>query len=116
MNLRKEKPVTPTAFSILLALSLRKRHGYELIEQVNQDSNGRVKIGPGALYGTIKDLLQMKYIKEVKDQAQPQTARKRRYYQITEKGVGALEKEVSYFNHAADLARERSKKYIQKRA
>ena len=38
------------AFSILLALSLKPRHGYEIMKQVEEDSNGKIKLGPGALY------------------------------------------------------------------
>lgn len=56
------------AFSILLALSLRERHGYEIIKQVEEDSNGKVKLGPGALYTSIKQLRAQGLIAEMQHQ------------------------------------------------
>ncbi len=102
-----QKPLTQTGFSILLALSLKPRHGYELMQQVNDDSKGRVSIGPGGLYGTIKELHKHKYIEEIED-TDDTTARKRRHYKITEKGRGVLAEEVAYYNHAVELAQARN--------
>ena len=64
------------SFSILFALSLKPRHGYELMQQVEADSRGIIKIGPGALYGAIKQLREDELIQEIE-----QTNERRRYYQ-----------------------------------
>lgn len=91
------------AFSILLALSLRERHGYEIIKQIQEDSNGKINLGPGALYTSIKQLRARGLILEVihKDDI------RRRYYRLSDAGKAALEAELEYYESAVSLARER---------
>lgn len=47
------EPLTSAVFHILLALCGRERHGYRIIQQVNEDSRRAVKTGPGTLYGSL---------------------------------------------------------------
>jgi DNA-binding PadR family transcriptional regulator len=91
------------AFSILLALSLRERHGYEIIKQVQEDSNGKINLGPGALYTSIKQLRARGLILEVvrKDDI------RRRYYKLSGAGTKALEEEIKYYDSAVSLAKKR---------
>ena len=91
------------SFSILLALSLRPRHGYEIIKQVDEDSMGKIKLGPGTLYGAIKKLRQDKYIKELASTKDD----RRRYYQLTEKGQNRLNMELDYFSNTMAIAKAR---------
>jgi DNA-binding PadR family transcriptional regulator len=91
------------AFTILLALSLKERHGYEIIKQVEEDSEGKIKLGPGALYTSIKQLLSQELIVETKNQEDST----RRYYKLSKNGREALAKELEYYNHAVSLARKR---------
>jgi len=100
----KESSQLPqVAFSILLALSLRERHGYEIIKQVQEDSNGKINLGPGALYTSIKQLRKRGLITEVthKDDT------KRRYYKLSGLGTKALRDELTYYEGALTLARKR---------
>ncbi len=92
------------AFSILLALSLQPRHGYEVMQQVNEDSSGKVKLGPAALYTTIKQLLASGFIEEVPRQDE---AERRRYYKLTKAGWDRLEQELNYFRSSVKLSRKR---------
>jgi DNA-binding PadR family transcriptional regulator len=91
------------AFSILLALSLRERHGYEIIKQVEEDSNNKIKLGPGALYTSIKQLLANGLILEVKQKRDP----RRRYYKLSASGSKALAAELEYYENVVALARKR---------
>ncbi len=91
------------AFSILLALSLRERHGYEIIKQVEEDSNQKIKLGPGALYTSIKQLLRRGLIVEVKHTDDT----RRRYYKLTAQGMQILENEVEYYENAVALSKKR---------
>lgn len=104
MSRRSPGLLPQISFSILLALSLKPRHGYELMQQVDHDSKGKVKIGPGALYGTIKQLREEKLIEEV---ANEDSAERRRYYRLTKKGMERLNAELNYFENAVKLAQER---------
>lgn len=92
------------SFSILLALSLRPRHGYELMQQIEEDSSGRVRLGPGALYGAIRLLNDEGLIEEI--QAESSNER-RRYYRLTDAGRKRLSAELDYFANSMDLARQR---------
>jgi len=91
------------AFCILLALSLRERHGYEIIKQVQEDSNGKINLGPGALYTSIKQLRERGLILEVvhKDDI------RRRYYKLSGDGAQALEEQLRYYDNVVSLAQKR---------
>lgn len=91
-------------FSILFALSLKPRHGYELMQQIEHDSSGRMKLGPGALYGTIKQLSEDNFIEEVPFASANE---RRRYYRLTKKGWDTLGAEMHYYEHTVRLAQER---------
>jgi DNA-binding PadR family transcriptional regulator len=91
------------AFSILLALSLKERHGYEVIKQVADDSNGKINLSPGALYTSIKQLLEQQLIEEVRHGDDT----RRRYYRVTSTGKTALNAEIEYYQKSVALARQR---------
>lgn len=91
------------AFSILLALTVRERHGYGIIKQVEEDSNGKIKLGPGALYTSIKQLLARGLIIEVEHTDDV----RRRYYRLSDVGYKILSEELSYYENAILLAKQR---------
>lgn len=92
------------SFSILLALSLKPRHGYGLLQQIKQDSLGILQFGPGTLYGTLQQLREQHLIEEVPSEL---TAERRRLYRLTKKGWDRLGDELSYYQNIPLLARER---------
>lgn len=100
---KRHQQLPRVSFSILLALSLRPRHGYEIMQQVKDDSDGRINLGPGALYAAIKQLKDGGLIEEV---ATPGDER-RRSYRLTGKGNEALETELAYYESALKLAAQR---------
>ena len=100
---RKYNQLPQVAFCILLALGLKERHGYEIIKQIEEDSNDKIHLGPGALYTSIKQLLKKGLIKEV---TKPDDS-KRRYYKLTGDGSRILEDELEYYRNALELAKER---------
>jgi len=102
MNRHTSGLLPQITFSILLALSLKPRHGYELMQQIATDTNGKVQLGPGALYGTIKQLNEAGMIEEM-----PHESERRKYYRLTKKGWDSLEAEVRYFENTVRLAQER---------
>lgn len=99
---KEHSQLPKVAFSILLAVSLRPRHGYEIMQQVAEDSQGRIKLGPGALYTSIRQLHEQGLIDELEENDQ-----RRRYYRLSEKGSRALQAELAYFEAAIKLARDR---------
>src|SRR5215469_12228601 len=103
MNSITPKPFGQAAFSILFALSLKPRHGYELMQQIEHDSAGRIKLGPGALYGTVKQLRDESLIEEMPYEDND----RRRYYRLTKKGWDRLGSEIRYYEQIVSLAQER---------
>jgi DNA-binding PadR family transcriptional regulator len=73
------------AFHILLAVSDRERHGYAIMQDVAARTDGKVRLGPGTLYGSIKRLLADGLIEE-HDGRDPDGDIRRRYYKITRQG------------------------------
>ena len=73
------------AFHILLAVSERERHGYAIMQDVAARTDGKVRLGPGTLYGSIKRLLDDGLIEE-REARDPDDDVRRRYYRITRQG------------------------------
>lgn len=100
---RQYNQLPQVAFSILLALSLKERHGYEIIKQVADDSNRKITLSPGALYTSIKQLLEQQLISEVERNDDS----RRRYYVLSENGRAVLSEELAYYENTIALARQR---------
>lgn len=98
-------PLTPAVFHMLLALAGEERHGYSIMQQVAEMTDGRVKIGPGTLYGTIKRLLAAKLIEESDERPDPKLDdERRRYYRLTPFGRRVLGAEVARYSSVVKLA------------
>ena len=102
------QPLTPAVFHILLALSSGERHGYGIMKQVEADSQGKVTMGPGTLYGSLKRMLDAGLVKESDKRIDPEMDDERRiYYQITGIGAEALAAELERYKRIVSLAQER---------
>lgn len=91
------------SFSILVALALKPRHGYELMKQIEKDSDSKLRLGPGALYGAIKQLLEEGLIEELAEKSDS----RRRYYQLTKLGRQRLSQDIEYYEKSVRLSRQR---------
>jgi DNA-binding PadR family transcriptional regulator len=106
--MRPGTSLTTSAFYILLSLSIQDRHGYEILKDVTLSSAGRVKMGPGILYTTLKRLLESGLILEVEGRVDPEhDDSRRRYYRLTHQGRGALAAELERMEQALKVARTR---------
>ena len=89
-------PLTPAVFHILLALAGEERHGYGIMQEVAARSGGKVRLGPGTLYGSIKRMIADGLIEESDERPDPELDdERRRYYRLTSFGqrVAAAEAE-----------------------
>src|SRR5438552_14994953 len=64
-------PLTPAVLHILLALSAGERHGYGIMKQVQADSQGKAKMGPGTLYGSMGRMMEAGLIRESDKRVDP---------------------------------------------
>jgi DNA-binding PadR family transcriptional regulator len=101
-------PLTPAVFHILFALAGGDKHGYQIAKQVGEDSLGRVTMGTGTLYGSIKRMLADALIEESGQRPAPEfDDERRRYYRLTEQGRHALEAELQRYARVVAVARHR---------
>jgi len=101
-------PLTPAELHILLSLADGEQHGYGIMQEVSQRTDGRTKIGPGTLYGTIKRLLAAGMIVESARRPDPKLDdQRRRYYRLTAAGKRALTEEIRAMADIVALARRR---------
>jgi PadR family transcriptional regulator PadR len=99
------RPLTEPAFFVLAALADGPRHGYGLIGEVQELSDGRVRLRVGTLYGVLDRLVAEGAIHP--DREEVHAGRVRRYYRLTDTGRHALEAEVARQEANARAARGR---------
>lgn len=98
-------PLTPAVFHILLALADGERHGYAIMQEVTKTTQGRIKMGPGTLYGTIKRLLEARLAQETNERPDPALDdQRRRYYELTGLGRRVLKAEAERLAALVKLA------------
>jgi DNA-binding PadR family transcriptional regulator len=87
MPKRKLDPLPAAAFQILLSLADEDLHGYGIMRQVAEQTDGRMRLGPGTLYSSIQTLLEENCIEEVEPgENVPAGQERRRYYRLTAAG------------------------------
>lgn len=80
-------PMTEAMYYVLLAL-LEPQHGYALLSAVADISGGRVKMGPGTLYGVLTRMQKERLIVLEEDDG------RRKAYRLTGAGLTALQQEL----------------------
>ena len=99
------KPMTGQAFFVLTALADGPRHGYGIVGEVADLSQGRVKLKIGSLYGVLERLAAEGLIEPDRDEAHD--GRLRRYYRLTQDGRRALAEEAELRAATAGVVRAR---------
>ena len=79
-------PLTPLSFHILLALADADRHGYGIIKEVRERTNGQMNPGAGTLYAAVQRMLDDGLIAETDDRPAVGDDERRRYYRLSEIG------------------------------
>jgi DNA-binding PadR family transcriptional regulator len=88
-------PLTPLAFQVLLALADIERHGYGIIREVDERTDGLVKIRTGTLYTMLQRLLDERLLEESdRRPAADEDDERRRYYRLTALGREVLQAEA----------------------
>jgi DNA-binding PadR family transcriptional regulator len=85
------QPLTPAVYHILLALADGEKYGYAIMQDVETQTEGQIKMGPGTLYGSIKRMLAGGLIEEADERPDPELDdERRRYYRLTGLGKTAV--------------------------
>jgi len=97
--------LSPTVFHILLSLGAGERHGYAIKREIAARTEGKLKVGPGVLYGSIHKMLELGLIEEAEDRPDPHLDdERRRYYRITHYGRKAAQAEAARMRELVQLA------------
>ena len=97
-NINEFIPMSETAYYILLSL-LEEKHGYAIMQHVEEITAGRISLGAGTLYGTLSKIEKAGIVKITKEEA------KRKYYMITDFGRELLEAELARINELSQNGR-----------
>jgi DNA-binding PadR family transcriptional regulator len=107
-NTSPQQPLTPAVFHILLALADGDKHGYSIMKDVEAQTGGKVKMGPGTLYGSIKRMLAAGFIEEADERPDPTLDNeRRRYYRLSNMGQKVLSAESQRLEQAVKVARQK---------
>lgn len=100
-------PLSEAVFQILLALADEDRHGYGIIREVGERTDGRVRLGPGTLYGAVKRLREQGIVAEVEGEPVLEGEERRRYYRLTPFGREVAMLEAKRFERLVETARRK---------
>jgi DNA-binding PadR family transcriptional regulator len=94
-------PLSEPVLLILLSLAEQPRHGYSILKDVEEMSDGRVVLSTGTLYGALGRLLDDRWIERFEEQ---EALRERQAYRLTAKGRTHLQAEVARMKQLTRLA------------
>ena len=97
--------MTGQAFFVLTALADGPRHGYGIVREVAELSQGRVQLKIGSLYGVLDRLAADGLIEPDREEARD--GRLRRYFRLTRDGRRALAEEAELRAATARVVRAR---------
>lgn len=99
-------PLTPTVFHMLLALADGEKHGYGIMRSVSEETQGRMQIKTGSLYGSLQRMIEAKFIEETDERPDPELDdERRRYYGLTDFGRRVLTAEAARIEQATSVIR-----------
>jgi len=100
--------LSPAAFHIMLVLADGENHGYAIMREVAEQTQGSMRLGPGSLYGTIKRMLADGWIEESDERPDPKLDdERRRYYRLTGVGRKLVQAEVERLEQLVNFARKK---------
>ena len=100
--------LTESTFFILLSLAEGPRHGYAIMREAEELSDGRVKLSTGTLYGAIKRLLDEGWIRRAADPEPQGNNRERFAYNLTAEGRRILDAEARRLESLVKILRKRA--------
>ena len=100
-------PLTPAMFYVLVALADGDTHGYQILKDVEQLTNGAVRLSTGTLYGIIKRLLNDGLIREFGRAGPGRENERRRSYELTAFGRDVARAEAARLEQTLAIAKRK---------
>ena len=101
------QPLSESAYLVLLSLAEGPRHGYAILRDVEQLSDGRVILSTGTLYGVIRRFLDTGWIRKAADPDPQDNNRERQAYNLTATGRRVVAAEAERLENLVKLSRAR---------
>jgi len=99
-------PLPSATFHILMALASEDRHGYAIIQDIEQRTNGALRLSAGTLYRSIQRMLEQGLLVETSERPAPELDdERRRYYRITVLGTSVAKAEARRLSELVSMAR-----------
>jgi DNA-binding PadR family transcriptional regulator len=95
MNINDHIPLQEATFFILLSLAQTPKHGYAILLDVTELSDGRLQLSTGTLYGALRRLLDQSWIERYDEASEVVNGRERKAYRITDLGQKILNADVA---------------------
>jgi DNA-binding PadR family transcriptional regulator len=100
------RPLPAATFHILMALASEDRHGYAIIQDIEERTNGALRLSAGTLYRSIQRMLEQGVLVETSERPAPELDdERRRYYRITPFGTAVAQAEARRLNELVNMAR-----------
>ncbi len=101
-------PLTVPVFQILLSLADQDLHGYAIIQDIRDRTDGEVELTASTLYAAIRRLLDGGLVDELDTRPGPEDDDpRRRYYRITPLGLAVARLEAARLERAVKMARQK---------
>ena len=107
MDVERFLPLTPVVLEICMALAAGDRHGYDIMQDVERRTEGRIVLHPGTLYRALARLLEQQLIEELDERRDDPDSNdeRRRYYRLTPLGRAVARAEVERLASQVSAAR-----------
>ena len=103
----KMLPLTSAVLHIMLTLADGEKHGYAIMQEVEANTGGVMRMGPGTLYGSLQRMLKDGLIVEASERVLASDEERRRYYRLTGFGQQVLSAEAQRLEQLVRLAQHK---------
>ena len=104
-NIDKFLPLAPASLHIMIALVGQNLHGYGIMREIKEATEGRYQLGPGTLYDNLQRLLDQGLVQEISGLSSQDP--RRRYYRLTALGQSVIMAEIDRLEAAFGTAKAR---------
>ena len=98
-------PLKPVWLQIMLSIAIGEGHGYSIRKSVEERTDGKIRLWPTTLYGTLRQIAEAGLIEERQGAEHEPDARGRREFVLTENGRAVLDAETTRLEQLVTLAR-----------
>lgn len=106
MDVKEHLPLPETTFLILLSLARAPRHGYAIMQDVAELSEGRLQLSTGTLYGGLRRMLEQGWIERFDEKSTVVDGRARKAYRLTELGRKILNADTARMQSLLQAVRQ----------